>query len=378
MTGRAAARLGVAIVGAASALALAGLAIRLQAPETLRGHVSGDAIAIASLAATVLVGTLGWLLVRRATGNVIGWVFLGTSLVLALGGTAEVYAYWATHGRQQPLPGAAFARLVYEGGGGLFWSPLFAILLLFPDGRPPPGRWRWLVPLTVVVLSAQVVVGVTRLDLDALWFAQTLLLLPCSGAVIARYRRARGVERQQLRWIAVSGGLILLGAAVLAVTGSVTDGAGTGPGSLIGPGLLVLGFASLPVAATVAITRYRLYDLDRLVTRATAYGGAVAMTATLYGVSVLLVRAVLPVARGSDLTVAASTLVAAAVFSPLQRRLRDVIDRRFHRRRYDAVRALDELGTRLRDEVDERMLLADVARVLGTTLGPAHVSVWRP
>lgn len=384
LTGRAATRIGYGVVAFGLATAVLQFVIRIGQADLIRGHIetneqaslAGDAIAVAGVAGAFVVAFLGTLIIKRDPTNVIGWVFIVAGFVLPVGGFSEVYAVWS-EARGTSLPGATVASAFYEAGGAFFWAPLFALLLLFPDGTPPPGRWRWLVPAVTIVLSGFVLDPLLGLGIaDLLWPLHLAMLLLSAMALVVRYRRSRGLERQQLRWIAASGGTVCLGAIVLFTTGAASDGAGDEWWMLIGPALVVVGFGSIPVAATVAITRYRLYDLDRLVSRASAYLGTVAAVAAIYVGAVIGAGAVVPAARGSDLAVAASTLIAAAVFSPLQRRLRIVIDRRFHRQRYDAVVALERLGARLRDEVDEASLVANVSDTLTATLQPANVSVW--
>lgn len=376
MTGRAAGRIGAGTVVFAVLVGVAAFVIRIREAELLRGEVSGDAVGLGLVVGSIGVAALGTLIVSRLPGNVIGWVFVVAGGVLGVGGFCEVYATWSELGGLE-LPGSRAAWAFYESGGAFFWAPLFALLLLFPDGRPPPGPWRWLVPVTGVVLSLFVLDPLFALGLaDLLWPAHLAVLVLSPGALIARYRRSSGVPRQQLRWIATSAALVIVGAGVLFATGAATDGVGDEPWMLVGPALIVVGFVSIPVAATVAITRYRLYELDRLVSRASVYVATVMAVVAIYVGAVLTAGAVVPAARGSDLAVAASTLIAAAAFSPLQRRLRVVIDRRFHRQRYDAVVALERLGARLRDEVDETSLVHNVRDTLTSTLRPSTVSVW--
>ena len=377
MSERAALRSAVGVSGFAVMLTAAGLLLRAEAGSSVHGKVSGVGIGIGTSLAALAVCSLGTLIVRRAPRNIIGWTFLAAGAGLGLGGFSEIYWAWNEFGRETALPGTRIAETFYNHGGPLLWTPLFALLLLFPDGRPLPGIWRWLAGATAVVLVGGLVDPFIGTGFgDHFWSLLNLMLLLAGAAVIVRFRRSRGVERQQMKWIAASGALVLTGTLVLLATVSMTEGASDAWWQQIGPGLLVTGFASLPLAATVAITRYRLYELDRLVSRAAAYGVAVTAVIGLYAGSVLLAGAAIPSARDSDLAVAVSTLVAAAAFTPLQSRIRVTIDRRFHRQRYDATVAVERLGSRLRHQVDDALLVTSVTETLTTTLRPAHVGIW--
>ena len=188
---------------------------------------------------------------------------------------------------------------------------------------------------------------------------------------MSRFRHARGDERQQLRWFAAAGGVFALACVIYVAPFSPL------PSDTAGQAVVLLTFCGIPVAAGVAILRYRLYDLDLVVNRALVYG---ALTATLVGAyvgSVLLLQLALsPLTEQSDLAIAGSTLAVAALFGPARRRIQALVDRRFYRRRYDAALTLERFGGRLREQVDLDALGVDLKAVVAETVQPAHVSLW--
>jgi len=218
-------------------------------------------------------------------------------------------------------------------------------------------------PLGVTGLGLRTVADLSFVPVGAVALAGIVSL-------VVRYRRARGVERLQLKWVAGAGCVLLLGA----VGGSVlSEWLGEGAGWL---GML-LGLLSVAVAVGIALLRYRLYDLDVVINRALVYGALTATLAAAYLGSVLLLQLALSgAAGGSGLAVATSTLAVAALFRPARSRIQRGVDRRFYRRRYDARLTLEGFSARLRDEVDLRALHAELGAVVRDTLQPAHVSVW--
>jgi hypothetical protein len=271
-------------------------------------------------------------------------------------------------------------------------------LLVTPTGRLPSPGWRWwagitaatpVVLLGVVTLSPspgdRLVEAVdSPLDLHALdgglliayqaAFAVIIVaFVGAAGSLVGRFRRARGVERQQLRWLVLAAALA---AAVVVVTalalalGLVGD---SGDDLLLGwVSAVVLGL--MPLATGAAILRYRLYDLDRIVSRTLAYGLLTLLLGGGYGVVVLGLGQLL--GRGSSLVVAGATLAVAAVFQPARRRVQRVVDRRFNRRRYDAARTIQVFSARLREQVDLDALTAELVVVADQTMQPTQVSVW--
>lgn len=342
-------------------------------------------------AVLVLLTAVGALLAWRRPGNVIGWLFSAAGAVLAA--TNLTYG-WAALAAERDLPGGIVAAwltswLYLPGLLGL--PPL--LFLLFPDGRPLSRRWRWVVGLTTTALVA-VPAGqalapgplsdspmplrdnpyaVPAVAAVAMQFGWTLLLVSivlAGWSLVLRYRRATGVSRTQLRWVALAAALFVLGSAVSAALRLT-------PWSEIGPVLVVTALATFPLAAGVSILRYRLYDIDLVVNRALVYGSLTAALAAVYLVCVLLLQILLgPVTRSSDLAVAVSTLTVAAMFGPARRRLQAAVDQRFFRRRYDAARTVSSFADRLRREVDLEEVSRDLTSAVRDTVAPSHVSLW--
>ena len=179
--------------------------------------------------------------------------------------------------------------------------------------------------------------------------------------------------RQQMKWFVLAVGII---AGVILVGGVITAlGLSGDTGDAIGGVLFMVGVIAMPVSITIAILRYRLYDIDVVINKTLVYGALSALLALAYIGLVALLQAVLPT-RGNDLAVAASTLAAAALFAPLRRRIQSFVDQRFYRRRYDAAHTIEEFSARLRDEVDLEELRSDLLDVVGSTMQPAHASLW--
>jgi predicted membrane-bound spermidine synthase len=200
------------------------------------------------------------------------------------------------------------------------------------------------------------------------------------ASLIVRYRRAAQIERQQLKWFAAVAILTGLGGAANIVTSSSGSAAPTGTLATVNAvsGFMIyVGLALLPVAIGIAILRYRLYEIDRLISRSISYGVLTAIVGGLFVGFILVFQAVLaPVTRSNELAVAGSTLLAAALFQPLRRRVQRIVDRRFNRSRYDAERTVAAFAERLRDEVDLEQLVAEILATVRQTVEPSSVSLW--
>ena len=342
---------------------------------------------------------VGLVVTRRQPQNAIGWCLLGSAAFLALDDAASVYSvfdYRLHHGR---LPLGPVAVLVQPA-----WAPAIVLLalsiLLFPDGDLPPGKWR--LPFGAFLASAAVwVVGAFAFAANAIashdvrvdstgnlsqgnhptgswaWWGISqdvffVLLLVIGLAWLAgqipAYRRATGVRKAQLKSLLIGATTSVLG-GVLAFSSSGSSGVGAVLGTAGTVALL-----GLPVGIGVGILRYRLYDIDRLISRTLSYALLTGLLVGVFAGLVLLTTRVLPFSN--PVGVAASTLAAAALFNPLRSRIQRVVDRRFNRARYDAEALVAAFGTRLRDEIDVDTVLAELATAAGRSLPPAHVSVW--
>jgi hypothetical protein len=339
----------------------------------------------------------GWVLAFRRPANPLGWIMLGGAFFFALSEDASYYTvadYGLRHG---DLPLGAVALLAQPG-----WAPgivlLGLLILLFPDGRLPSSRWRWLVAAYAAVaalwMAGTVVLTVRALadhrtqvdsggnllllggqDPAAGWWnlVQSLffpLLLACWLASIASqalsFRRSSGERRQQLKWLLAGSIVTLAGLGPAAFAKGI-------PGSVV-LGAMVIAFLALPVSIGVAVLRYRLFDIDRIVSRTLAYAIVTGLLVGVYAGLVLLTTEVF--GFHTPVAVAASTLAAAALFTPVRRRVQRLVDRRFNRARYDAETTVAAFADRLKDAVNLDAASDDLAKTVHQALEPAHLSVW--
>ena len=344
----------------------------------------------------VLFAVLGALLGARRKENALGWVFLATGMIFAANSFVTVYSLHAVE-TGAAMAGATFAAVLAEAlGGPVVFAPFVFFFLLFPSGGVLSPRWRivvWALVGSVVVQTMDLAlhpmplrlaplstnpIGQTWLTDDVrLWlqtpaFSVQLLCLAASVvSVVLRFRRSRGVERQQMKWFATSGALVGLVFALAPVFWA------TPQLEVIWGPLFMLATAAVPVAATLAILRYRLYDLDVIVNRALVYGALTALLGAVYlGVVVTMQALMSGFGGGSDIAVAASTLAVAALFGPVRARVQDFINRRFYRRKYDALRTVKTFSARLRQETDVAELRAQLLQAVQTTIQPAGAAVW--
>jgi hypothetical protein len=383
-----------------TAYVLVTVTVLLYAATIPLAHLAKLSSTVGGAFMLVLAGFLvvGLILVRQRPQNPIGWAMLVAALLggmTAAAGPYAVAAYRLHH--HLPLPQiAVFLQPT--------WAPtilLFAIaIMLFPDGELPSGRWRWLLG-TVALVGGTWMIGafaiaaetialghvviepsgdLKQIDyptsgwvwwntLQMIWF----VLLLVAGVIwlvsrVPAYRAARGERRQQLKWL-IFGGCTSVVGVVLSVVLSSQTGVLYEIGSLA-----IFGLIGIPLAIGIGITKYRLYDIDRLISRTLAYALLTTLLVGVFVGLVLLTTRVLPFS--SPVGVAASTLAAAALFAPLRSRLQRLVDRRFNRARYDAEATIASFGARLRDAVDPETVLNELKAAAGGSLQPAHVSVW--
>ncbi len=341
----------------------------------------------------VVYAAVGFVVARRQPGNPIGWILITFIMMFLLSGVDGGYAALYYRFGHHDLPLAPVAVLLTP-----LWAPallLFpVVILLFPDGRLTARRWRWVLRayavagvLASAAVFAPAVTAVARHDVridaagnlvstsqphgGALAAAGALVLglilvivLSFVAHQVLSWRRATGQRRQQLKWLATGAAVTL---AVLVVS------LGTSSASIVGE-ILGIGLAALPVGIGVGILKYRLYEIDRIISRTLAYAIVTGLLVGVYAGLVLLATQVLRF--HSSVAVAVSTLAAAALFNPLRRRVQRAVDRRFNRARYDADQTVTAFAARLKDAVDLDSVRDDLAAVVEKALEPAHLSVW--
>jgi hypothetical protein len=351
-----------------------------------------NASTIPYLLAIAVAATVGAVLASRRPRHPVGWLLLALGLSVTGSGVADGYARYGLVARPGALPAARWVA-IYSPATTIAGLALVSfVLLLTPTGSLPSPRWRWwawvaaaapvvfvlaltvgpglvippyesaVKPVTIPALAGAVVVAIV-----AGFTVTGSGLVVGAGSLVVRFRHARGVERQQLRWLAFAAALTGVAATVVLV--GMAMGATAVP--LFAAGVCL---AVLPLATGAAILRYRLYDLDRIVSRTLAYGLLTVLLGLGYAGVVLGLGRLLP--QGSSLVVAAATLAVAGVFQPARRRVQRVVDRRFNRRRYDAAQTIAAFSDRLRQQVDLDALAAELLAVVDQTMQPTSVSLW--
>ena len=379
-----------------TATVLAVLSLMLLAGALVLSALTGQLSVLGSgpiVPVAVVYAAVGFVVARRQPGNPIGWILITWIAAFLLSGVAGGYAALYYRFGHHGLPLAPVAVLLTP-----LWAPallLFpVVILLFPDGRLAARRWRWVLrayvaagALASAAVFAPAVTAVARHDvrIDAagnlisagrphggfLAVAAPLglglilvIVLSFVAHQVLSWRRATGERRQQLKWLAT-------GAAVTLVVVAVSLGFSST--SVVGE-ILGIGLAALPVGIGVGILKYRLYEVDRIISRTLAYAIVTGLLVGVYAGLVLLATQVLRF--HSSVAVAMSTLAAAALFNPLRRRVQHAVDRRFNRARYDADQTVMAFAARLKDAVDLDSVRDDLAAVVQNALEPAHVSVW--
>jgi hypothetical protein len=387
MSGRVSTRLAWVLVALAVVLLVSGAVV------SLAGGIGVDIGSDVFLwAITLVFASVGVLIATRHPANAIGWIFLGVAVAAGLATLAGSYAESWVDGRE----GSEALGKTAAWYGELSWMPYILVpvtflLLLFPDGRLLSRRWRVVAWCAGVGIAGNFVLqglqsgpipdypqirnpyGVESSVLDGLegltFLALLIVILGSALSLILRFRRARGEQREKMKWLAFAG-------AVAAVTVPL----GTIASDLVGEIVYVpimLSVLGLPAATGIAILRHRLYDIDVVINRTLVYGALTATLALAYLGSVLLLQLALSgITEDSSLAVAASTLAVAALFRPARARIQEGVDRRFYRRKYDAARTLERFGAQLRDEVDLDALGSELRAVVAETMQPASVSLW--
>jgi hypothetical protein len=393
---------------AGAILTILSLYVTAPAAQPFSDWGSGGAIGNLLIQAPFLAFTIvGALIASRRPENPIGWICLVAGLFWTLIALDDQYtAYGLATTGVVPFPAAVVALSQW------LWVPPVGLLsiyliLFFPDGRLPSRRWRplaWFSGAVMALVSLAIALAPGPLpDLGGVrnpfglegypWIADATNVIPallplCTLAsalsLVLRYRRSGSEQREQIKWIAFAGSFVGLMSLITVVSTLIfapefPDSTGTQPLWL---GVLqdveLLSFAGIPVAVGIAVLRYRLYDIDVIINRTLVYGSLTATLIALYfgGIVVLQRVFVLLTGQQSTLAVVASTLLIAALFNPLRRRIQFFIDRRFYRSKYDARKTLEAFSAKLRDETDLEALSDDLVGVVRETMQPAHASLW--
>lgn len=366
----------------------------------LRTGGEPDVNAITALVSTFFA-VAGALVATRQKGNVVGWLMLLIGAGTAI--TGSIAEYLESFDQPPPLPVPVLVVLILLST----WSwlfliyPIFHMLLVFPDGKLVSPRWRWLVALELLMVSVFTVataIGETLGAFDEasdsfIWTIENpiglvpdevveslfggvwslgLVTLAIGGlaAVIVRFRRSRGVERQQIKWLLYAFSLFAVVFAVSAI------GSGESLGYWFVDLLFSLSLLGIPVAMTAAILRYRLYDIDLVIRRTILYVILTGFLGVVYVGSVFLIRSLFGGVADSSLGVAVSTLLVAALFNPLRQRLQKVIDRRLFRAQYDHEQIVQRIASRSRDQADLDALSTSLRDAVTETMQPQTLAVW--
>ena len=387
-----------------TALVLGGVVLALMIAEVPLARLAHQSLNASGGSVPVWItapfAAVGLVVAWRKPGNPLGWIMLAIGAFGALSEDASFYTVADYRLHHEGLPLGWVALLAQPG-----WAPaivLFGLtVLLFPDGRPPSSRWRWMVWVYTAVAMLWIVGTVTLTvgaiighhtqvdssgnlllldgtDRTAAWWnvvqdvffpSLAVCFLASLAGQLLSYRRSSGDRRQQLKWLACGTAAVLVGLGI--------NRALSGAHGIIGLAGDVAGavaLLALPVCMGVAIFRYRLFDIDRIISRTLAYAIVTGLLVGVYAAIVLLATHVVSIKV--PVAVAGSTLAAAALFNPLRRRVQRVVDRRFNRARYDADKTVAAFAARLQDTVDLEAVQDDLAGVVHQALEPAHVSVW--
>jgi hypothetical protein len=390
-----------ATTGLAWLLCAASLMLGVLGPvlESLNGRPITDSMLVAIALLAITFPLVGAVVAARRPRNPLGWIFCVIGLSYGLTATGEAYAVYALRTTPGALPGGGLMSWLGNWAWALGLGLLMTFaLLLFPDGRLPSRTWRplawlsaasillsgglgaaWTWPQRSLALLESEVEGLEHAPrlVHALVRAGVPLMLGCGlasvAALVVRFHRSRGVERQQLKWFTFAGAVTVAGVVLLLFPSEYGWAA---PVSL--PLVTVPILMAMPVAAGVAILKHRLYDIDRIINRTLVYGLLTAILGGAYAGIVLVLGQLFGGIGDSppSWVVAGATLAVAALFQPARRRIQAVVDRRFNRRKYNAARTVEAFSVRLRDEVDLDALTAELLVVVDQTIQPTRASLW--
>ena len=348
-------------------------------------------------AMVVVDATVGAIVASRRPENPVGWLLCLSGVVVSTSSFASQYAIYALLAQPASLPAGEAAAWVGAWQLPIIIGLQISYLLLFPTGRLPSRRWRWLSWLTAAFVAVGVILSAFSADAylgalgpirnplgiegftgayEALLYTMApVLFIGAALSVFVRLLGARGIERQQIKWFAYAAAAWSVGI----VLNVLTLAADAPPWFEVGGQVFfaVTG-AAIPIAIGIAILRHHLYDIDLIINRTLVYGSLTAMLAGVYVGSIVALQEVLraPTGQESQFAIVVSTLAVAALFNPLRRRMQIFIDHRFYRRKYDARKMLEAFSITLRDETDLELLNTELVALMRGTMQPAHVSLW--
>jgi hypothetical protein len=384
-----------------TALALLLLALILSHPHT---HTFDDWLG--STLNAVFYSSVGAIVASRRPENLVGWLLCLWALSESISHFSAQYAIYALLAQPDSLP--AGEAMAWGSSWLVFITIGFSVLsiLLFPTGRPPSRRWRWVTWLTVAFILVGAVsgafssgpvegLGPIRNPLGIEGFSNfsnsillnmvaLVLVVAAALSVFMRLHRAAGIERQQIKWFAYATAAAVMGLVLAEIIPDVIEVPHWF--ERIGNAIFLLLIPAIPISMGIAILRYRLYDIDLLINRTLVYGALTALLAAGYvatitafqGIGSLVYQVPFRALSGQEsaLATVAATLAMAALFNPLRKRIQSFIDRRFYRSKYDARKTLEAFSVKLRDETDLNSLNSDLLSVVRDAIQPAHVSVW--
>jgi hypothetical protein len=381
------------------ALSVALTALSLLLLALIRSHPGTHIFDWWLVNATIVIDvTVGTIVASRRPENLVGWLLCLSGVATSTSSFTSQYAIYALLAKPNSLPAGEAMAWIASWMLPIMNGLQVSYLMLFPTGRLPSRRWRWLAWLTVAYILVGVITaafspgaymgslgpirnplgieGFTPIYKAVVYTMSPALFIAAVFSLFIRLRRAVGVERQQLKWLAyVAGGLAISSILIIIIALDTPRWY-----EWVASAILTAVTPGIPISIGIAILRYRLYDIDIIINRTLVYGSLTALLVLVYFGGVTATQALFRALTGQEqlpqLVVVASTLLIAALFNPLRRRIQSFIDRRFYRRKYDAQKTLEALSSKLRDETDLEALSGDLEDVVRETMQPAYVSLW--
>jgi hypothetical protein len=348
--------------------------------------------------ATIVIDvTVGAVVASRRPENPVGWLLCLSGVAVGTSSFTSQYAIYALLAQPNSLPAGEVMAWIAAWMLPIMSGLQVSYLLLFPTGRLPSRRWRWLAWLTVAYILVGVITaafspgayqsslgpirnplgieGFTQFYKAVVYTMAPTLFIAAAISLFIRLRRAVGVERQQLKWLAYAAGVFAVAIVLISISIAIDTPRWY---VWVASAIFVAVTPGVPVAIGIAILRYRLYEIDIIINRTLVYATLTVLLAGVYELSIVLLQEAFRALTGqhSGLAIVASTLLIAALFAPFRRRIQSFIDRLFYRKKYDAAKTLEAFSAKLRDETDLQALSNQVVEVVRRTMQPAHVSLW--